>query len=69
MLTVNNHPQKAAFAVVLTSGTYLATDGQAKAMPALVNEFNANGLKMVVAGDNASSTEAGLVEQVRGNAP
>ena len=68
MLTVNNHPQKASMAVVLTSGTYPATDAHAKAMPALVTEFNANGIKMVVAGDTASSTEAGLVEQVRGNA-
>ena len=68
MLTVNNHPQKATLAVVLTSGTYLKTDGHAKAMPALVTEFNANGIKIVVAGDKASSTEAGLVEQVRGDA-
>ena len=68
MLTVNNHPQKATLAVVLTSGTYLKSDGHAKAMPALVTEFNANGIKMVVAGDNASATEAGLVEQVRADA-
>ena len=67
MLSVNNHPQKATLAVVLTSGTYLKTDGKAKAMPALVTEFNANGIKVVVAGDTASSTEAGLVEQVRTN--
>ena len=68
MLTVNDHPQKATLAVVLTTGTYLATDAHAKAMPALVTEFNDNGIKMVVAGDNASATEGGLVEQVRANA-
>jgi hypothetical protein len=65
MLSVNDHAQKATLAVVLTSGTFLKTDPRAKAMPALVSEFHAYGIKTVVAGDTLSSTAAGLVESVR----
>jgi hypothetical protein len=67
MLSVNDHPKPAALAVVLGNGTFVKTDGRARAMPALVGEFNAYGIKTVVAGDNSSDTGAGLVAQIRGN--
>ena len=67
MLTVNNHPAAAPLAIVLGSGTYLKTDGHARAMPALISEFSAFGIKTVVAGDTLSAMQAGLVAQVRGN--
>jgi Copper transport outer membrane protein, MctB len=65
MLSVNDNPQKATLAVVLSSGTFLKTDPRAKAMPSVVTEFRAYGIKMVVAGDTLSATQAGLTEAVR----
>lgn len=58
-------PKVAQMAVVLTSGTLAVGDGKAKAMPALVSEFNRAGLKTLVAGDTASTTAAGLLAIVR----
>jgi hypothetical protein len=65
MLSVNDNPQKATLAVVLSNGTFLKTDPRAKAMPSVVTEFHAYGIKMVVAGDTLSATQSGLTETVR----
>lgn len=65
MLSVNDTPHKAALAVVLTNGTFVKTDGRAKAMPSVVTELHAYGIKTVVAGDTVSSTQSGLIEAVR----
>lgn len=65
MLSVNNTPQKAALAVVLSNGTFLKTDARAKAMPSVVTEFHTYGIKTVVAGDTLSATQSGLTEAVR----
>lgn len=65
MLSVNDNPQKAALAVVLSSGTLLKTDARAKAMPSVVTEFHAYGIKTVIAGDALSATQAGLIAAVR----
>jgi hypothetical protein len=65
MLSVNDNPQKATLAVVLSNGTFLKTDPRAKAMPSVVTEFHAYGIKMVVAGDTLSATQSGLTESVR----
>lgn len=65
MLSVNDNPQKATLAVVVSNGTFLKTDARAKAMPSVVTEFHAYGLKTVVAGDTLSNTQSGLTEAVR----
>ena len=66
MLKVEGSDPKAAkLAIVVGSGTALAADPKTKSMPVLVSEFNQNGLKTVVAGDEASATAAGLVALIR----
>lgn len=64
MLSVNDNPQKATLAVVLSSGTFPKTDARFKAMPSVVTELHAYGIKIVIAGDTLSDTQSGLIEAV-----
>jgi hypothetical protein len=58
-------PKGAKLAIVIGSGSAQASDPKTKSLPVLVSEFNQNGLKTVVVGDEPSSTAAGLVALIR----